>query len=209
MVKLSARDDETLAKVELHTSTILCADHQNTPSVPRNLSNYAQSELRLNQSYCKSYNGRLLRHQSVLRPVKHLIALVKVTSPIMQVVFAEVHYKLHCGLRPQSYINGITLAGFCATGLHGFVQEQIDACPTCAEARLIIKGVSSLTESMKRFYGPDDFVMNTTQPNPMAIVTIDEASPFFVEDGQGGHEKIYIVVCVELLTYKTHLITLP
>ena len=40
-------------------------------------------------------------------------------------------------------------------------------------------------------------------------MTIDEAGPFFLEDGHGGHDKTYILTCVELLTYKCHLIPLP
>ena len=33
----SARDRETLIKVGLHISTILCADHSSTPAVPKNI----------------------------------------------------------------------------------------------------------------------------------------------------------------------------
>ena len=40
----SARDIETLIKVGLHMSTILCADHNSTPAVPRNMTNYTRSE---------------------------------------------------------------------------------------------------------------------------------------------------------------------
>ena len=74
---------------------------------------------------------------------------------------------------------------------------------------MIIKGVSTLTQSMKQFYGPDDFIVDTSHPNPMRIVSIDEAGLFYLDDGQGGHDKTYILVCVELLTYKCHLVPLP
>ena len=50
---------------------------------------------------------------------------------------------------------------------------------------------------------------NTIHPNPMRIVSIDEAGPFYLIGDQGDHDKIYILVCVELLTYKCHLIPLP
>ena len=43
----------------------------------------------------------------------------------------------------------------------------------------------------------------------MKIVSIDEAGPFYLDDGHGGHDKTYILTCVELLTYKCHLIPLP
>ena len=74
---------------------------------------------------------------------------------------------------------------------------------------MVIRGVSTLTQDMKQFYGLDDFIANTTHPNPMKIVSIDEAGPFYLDDGHGGHDKTYILTCVELLTYKCHLIPLP
>ena len=116
---------------------------------------------------------------------------------------------MHCSLGAQSYINGMNLAGFCATGLNEYVQEQIDACSSCPEAKMILKGALALTQNMKQFYGPDDFVENTIHPNPMIIVSIDEAGPFYLIGDQGDHDKTYILVCVELLTYKCHLILLP
>merc|ERR1712089_4676 len=72
----------------------------------------------------------------------------------MELIFEEVHQKLHCRLGPQSYINVINLAGFCATGLKAYVQEQIDGCQSCTEAKMILKGSSELTHNMKQFYGP-------------------------------------------------------
>ena len=97
---------------------------------------------------------------------------------MMELIFDEVHQKLHCRLGPQSYINGINLAGFCATGLQAYVQDKIDGCTSCAEAKMILKGESDFTQNMKQFYGPDDFIANTIHPNPMKIVSLDEAGPF-------------------------------
>ena len=42
----------------------------------------------------------------------------------------------------------------------------------------------------------------------MKIVSIDEAGPFYLDGGNGGHDKTYILVCVELLTYKCHHVPL-
>ena len=46
---------------------------------------------------------------------------------MMELIFDEVHKKLHCGLGPQTYANGINLTGFCATGITEYLQKQIDA----------------------------------------------------------------------------------
>ena len=74
---------------------------------------------------------------------------------------------------------------------------------------MIQKGASQLTHNMKQFYGPDDFIAVTIHSNPMNVVSIDEAGPFHLLNSQGEYDKIYILVCVELLTYKCHLIPLP
>ena len=107
----------------------------------------------------------------------------------MELIFDEVHKKLHCGLGPQQYINGINLASSCATGITEFVQEQIDACTTCTEAKMVINGISTFTQNMKQFYDPDDFIANTTHPNPMKIISIDGAGPIYLDEGHGRHDK--------------------
>ena len=108
------------------------------------MTNYTDSEMRVNNAFCKAYSGRLLRHNAVIKPARHSIAWINVNSPIIELIFDEVHQKMHCGLGPQSYINGINLAGFCATRLKAYVQEQIDACQSCTEAKMILKGASEL-----------------------------------------------------------------
>ena len=79
----SVKDRETLVKVGLHISTILCADQNSTPAVPRNMTNYKRSKLRINQAFCRAYSGRLLRFNAVLQPARHSIAWIKVKSPVL------------------------------------------------------------------------------------------------------------------------------
>ena len=74
----SARDTKTLIKIGLHISTIICADHTSTPAVARNMTNLTNSEMRINQAFCKVYSGRLLRYYSVVKPERHSIAWVDV-----------------------------------------------------------------------------------------------------------------------------------
>ena len=54
----SARDAEVLIKVGLHIGTIICADHTTTPAVPRNMTNFTDSEMRINNAFCKAHSGR-------------------------------------------------------------------------------------------------------------------------------------------------------
>ena len=64
----SARDTETLIKVGLHVCTIICADHVSNPTVPRNMTNFTISKMRLNQAFCMAYSGKLLRYNAVVKP---------------------------------------------------------------------------------------------------------------------------------------------
>ena len=95
IVRHDTRDTETLIKVGLHMSTIICADHTNNPAVPKNLSNYTDSKMRINNAYCKAYSGRMLRHNAVLKPARHTVAWIDVRSPMMELIFQEVHQNLH------------------------------------------------------------------------------------------------------------------
>ena len=157
----NSRDSEILIKVGLHISTIICADHTSTPTVPKNMTDYTDSEIRINGAFCKAYSGRMLRHNAVVKPARHSVAWINVNSLMMGQNFEEVHQKMHCGLGPQSYINGINLAGFCATGLTAYSKEHIDACQSCIEAKMVMKGASQQTHNIKQFYGPDDFIAST------------------------------------------------
>ena len=75
---------------------MMCADHYSTSAIPRNMSNCTNSEMRINGAFCKAYSGRLLRHNAVVKPARHSIAWIKVNSPIMELIFEEVHHNMHC-----------------------------------------------------------------------------------------------------------------
>ena len=62
---------------------------------------------------------------------------------------------------------------------------------------------------MKSFYRPDDYLGASTNPDPMRIISPDECGPFYIQNGKERYTNTYILACVELLTYKVHLIPLP
>ena len=43
IIRHDARDSEILIKVGLYISTIICADYNSTPAIPRNMTNYTDS----------------------------------------------------------------------------------------------------------------------------------------------------------------------
>ena len=71
---------------------------------------------------------------------------------MMELISEEGHNKLSCGLGPQSYINGIHVARFCSTGLLEFIKDQIGACETCAQTKMLMRGNSTLAQAMKTLY---------------------------------------------------------
>ena len=73
------RDTESLIKVELHRSTIICADHTTYPAVPKNMTNYTDRDTRINSAYCKAYSGKMLRHNAILKPAGHSVTWISVS----------------------------------------------------------------------------------------------------------------------------------
>merc|ERR1712112_446345 len=208
-VKPSAKDEENLIRVGLLVSTLISADNTTSPAIPTHMDKYTISEIRLNNRVCKAYTGRFIRYQATLKPARHAVAWIESSSPIIEIISKEVHQKLSCGLGPQSYINGIHVAGFCATGLMGFIKDQIGACETCAQTKMLMKGDSTIAQTMKKLYGPDDFLGLAASANPLSILSCDEAGPFYIQDQRGGYKTTHILACVEIITYKVHLIPLP
>merc|ERR1712215_160028 len=74
---------------------------------------------------------------------------------------------------------------------------------------VVLKGDSTLKKTLKTLYGPDDLLGTAASTDPMSIVTCDEIGPFYIQDGNGAFKTTYILACVELLSYKVHLIPLP
>ena len=72
-----------------------------------------------------------------------------------------------------------------------------------------MKGDSTLAKTMKALYGPDDFLGQAASTDPMSIVSCDEAGPFYIQDSKGGYKTTHILACVEILSYRVHLIPLP
>merc|ERR1712112_589218 len=91
----------------------------------------------------------------------------------------------------------------------GFIKDQIGACETCAQTKMLMKGDSTIAQTMKKLYGPDDFLGLAASANPLSILSVDEAGPFYIQDHRGGYKTTYILACVEIITYKVHLIPLP
>merc|ERR1712163_77111 len=117
------KDEETLIRVGLLVSTVVAADHTSSPAIPSYMDKYTISKIRLNNAICRAYSGRFLRYQATLIPSRYAETWIEASSPLMELISAEVHKKLSCGLGPQSYINGIHVAGFCATGLVDFIKD--------------------------------------------------------------------------------------
>merc|ERR1711889_1919 len=75
--------------------------------------------------------------------------------------------------------------------------------------KMLMKGDSTLKQTLKTLYGPDDLLGTASSTDPMLIVSCDEAGPFYIQDEKGAFKTTYILACVELLSYKVHLIPLP
>ena len=70
---------------------------------------------------------------------------------------------------------------------------------------MIIAGTSSLAKQQMKEQGPDDFMNNIQDRDVFQCIILDEAGPFFLQSGP-IIEKVYIMVAVELVTNRSHLI---
>ena len=165
---------------------------------------YTISEIRLNSRVCKAYSGRFIRYQATLIPARHAVAWIESSSPLMEIISKEVDKKLSCGLGPQAYINGIHVAGFCATGLLDFIKDQIGACSSCTRTKMVMKGDSTLKKTLNTLYRPDDLLETTAITYQMSTVTFGAINPFYMQGGYSASTTTYILPCVELLYHKMH-----
>merc|ERR1712163_85931 len=168
LVQTSAKDEETLIRVGLLVSTVVSADQTSLPAIPSYMDKYTISKIRLNNVTCRAYSGRFLRYQAAVIPSRHAVAWIEASSPLMELILAEVHIKLSCGLGSQSYINGIHVAGFCATGLVDFIKDQIGVCKLCIRTKMLMKGDSTLKQTLKTLY---DLLGTASSTDPMSIVS--------------------------------------
>ena len=65
---------------------------------------------------------------------------------------------------------------------------------------MLMKGDSTLKQTLKTLYGPDDLLGTASSTDPMSIVSCDEAGPFYIQDEKGSFMTTYILACVELLS---------
>ena len=68
-----------------------------------------------------------------------------------------------------------------------------------------MSGKSPLTQQLLQERGPDDFVNSCLQKDVLQCVILDECGPFFLKSGPKP-DQVYIMVGVELVSYRCHLI---
>ena len=105
----------------------------------------------------------------------------------------EVHKKLSCGLGPQAYANAMHVAGFCSTGLINYIKDQIGACEGCTQVKLLLKGSSSIAQSLMSLSGPDDILGQAASKNPLGIIAADESGPYYIQDGAGSYKSTHLL----------------
>ena len=74
---------------------------------------------------------------------------------------------------------------------------------------MLLKGNSSIAQSLKSLSGPDDLLGQAASKNPLGIIAADESGPYYIQDGAGSYKSTHILACVELITYRIFLIPLP
>ena len=69
---------------------------------------------------------------------------------------------------------------------------------------------SPYTKHILKEHGPDDLVATTMNQDPLSHVVLDETGPIFFSNGESETSELYLssylLICVELVTYRTHLV---
>ena len=124
----------------------------------------------------------------------------------MVLAIDKAHRRLYCGLGPDAYANSVHLAGFSGVGLISKVKEVLDNCNTCSLSKMVMTKKSPISKLLLSERGPDDFIKNCLTEDVMQYVVLDEAGPFFLTSQSQKLEQVYLLITVELVTYRAHLI---
>ena len=69
---------------------------------------------------------------------------------------------------------------------------------------------SPYSQHILQEHGPDDLVATTVSQFPLSHVVLDETGPIFFGEGDSEENELYLsthlLVCVELVTYRTYLV---
>jgi len=192
LVTPSAADQETLIRVGILASTLISADSTTSPPIPTYMDKYTTSQIRMNEATCQAYSGRFIRYQATLKPARHAVAWINVSSPLMELISKEVHTKL-LWIRTPSIHKWDTCSRILRDRINSIHQGSNSSCEGCTQTKMLMKGDSAIAKAMKTLYGPDDLLGQAASKDPLSIVSCDEAGPFYIHDNQGGYRTTHIL----------------
>ena len=74
----------------------------------------------------------------------------------------------------------------------------------------VFNAKSPYSQHILREHGSDDLVATTVSQFPLSHVVLDEIGPIFFAKGESEKSELYLsthlLICVELVTYWTHLV---
>ena len=119
----------------------------------------------------------------------------------------STHCLIGCNNGVRRYVNHIRLSGFNSVHLEGPVSEHKKYCSMCPRIKCILNKVNPAKVLADRFLrGPDDFVVATLSDNPLAVVQINEMGPLFIGTAITGITKLWLLICVEIVTREIHIL---
>ena len=190
-------------------ATVICADTTMTPSLPKQLNNFHVTKVHWNDMFYYCMTGRKIRWTGYMQPSHHVIRQIFGDSPLMQHMIKSSHRLLGCTKGLEAYVSNIRMCGFNAVNLKESVKAYANTCKMCP---LIRMGQTAkdpariLADRLTR--GADDFVTQAISEDPLSTLQADEAGPILIGNTTIGYVKVWILVAVECVTRKIHLIPL-
>ena len=206
-VRANDADRRFLAQLGLFFGALLTAELVQKVRM-KHLTNYGEGFIVYNDLKCKVLSGRQVRFKAIVNPTRHKIYIIQHDSPLVNLALREAHAKIGCGNGIEQYVTHIQLLGIASPGLHSVVQQFRDACPGCLQHNMFFSGKSPYANAILKQHGPDDLTSATVNADPLSTIIVDETGPFFYEDryDSAKHHSVHVLISVELVTYRCHLI---
>ena len=115
-----------------------------------------------------------------------------------------------CGLGKAQYVKSAQFIGVTAPAIAKTVKEVNNSCACCLHQRVLLNAKYPYSKHILKEHSPDHLVAATVSQDPLSHVVFDETGLIFFSDGESKTSDLYLssylLICVELVTYFTHLV---
>jgi hypothetical protein len=133
------------------------------------------------------------------QPQLYVLRLLKKDSHLVKLIIRDLHQNEGHNVGPVSLTSSAIRSGFLWTGIEDSFRRDNEGCAHCSLKKAAFRKMIR----HQAIFGPDSTVKHITSDEILSMVVIDQTGPFGIRTGSG---KFHILMCVELVTRRCHLI---